>query len=778
MTEKHSPSGPYEFTKHDLAPGVLEVGATATLSHYYDWQAANTALIADHISLHTEQLEGAVDAQQFFARLRRQFNPSEKRRFQEIQLAHDIGFFCLYNAAEVPDDEAVKLFSHSMGGGMLDFAKAKRLMNGGGGIPKIGEVMGRQIPVLSGQPELKWLDEQLARLQRILPESVIQGGGLGKAARTTAGVLALGLYDVLGESASAQREHLASIIPAGYAYGAMYPIIDDALQDTNAVGRDKERYHEAILRCLRSGTPIDPTEMVDHPLAEELENIYNILLDSIPFAQNRHFYHAGESMYLAQHRDSQLTVEHVAAGGIKAIYRDIFIKSSMTRVVANIIARRDLGADYYARAININFINQFTDDLQDRHEDSDAGRLTPFTAPSEAHDTNPLYDLFGYGAYVVDQLFGSDPQTLHTLTNSHARRLVGHLRADPHEGRDLIDAYGATDEIVRFIRAAADLPRGIVRKLKYPDMKLEQVVSNISKERGRSHVDPRVFVSDELDYINGIVLSQGESTGENPIDNVTRYALEAGGKRLRPALTLMLAESLSIDRKTLAPLLKAVEWFHTSSLIFDDLPAQDGAQLRRGRPTPHVAFGEARAQLAGIAMISGGFGVLSKLTEHYPAERVTKLIDYFGTILGPERLCLGQDMDLNMGKGAPYTTEDIIEMYSLKTSAPIEASLVPIMLLEGRPDEEVELVKTYAHHAGIVYQLRDDILDATSKSDILGKDANNDISKVNIVRVSSIEEARQLMEQHLDAARQYCARLPFNTNLLANVVTYFANRKA
>lgn len=767
MTEKHSSSGPYEFTKHDLAPGTLEVGVDAALGHYYEWRTANTTLIANHVSQHTERLEAMSADQRISARLRRQVDPAEKKRFHEKQLTHDIGYFCLYNAAELPDEETTEAFRRGIGGRAWDFSRARSSID-----------IGNQIPVLSGITELKWLDEQLARLQRILPETVIQSGGLGKAARTTTGILALGLYDVIDEPAAAQRDYLASIIPAGYAYGAMYPIIDDALQDSNIIPRrDKERYHEVILRALRSGAPIDSSEMPDHPLAEELENIYNILLNSIPFAQNRHFYHAGESMYLAQHRDAQLTAENVAGGGLRAMYRDAFIKSTMTRVVANLIARRDLGDDYYARAMNINFINQFTDDLQDRHEDRRAGRITPFTAPVEARNTNPLYDLFGYSAYIVHQVFDGEPRVLDVLAHSCARRLVGHLHADADGGEGLIREYGGTPEIAHFIHTVAGLSGRVVRGLQYADMKLEKAVNDISQKRTATDTDPRVFVSDERDYINSVV-QQGASAEERPIDDVARYALEAGGKRLRPALALMLAESLNISRQSIGPLLKAVEWFHTSSLIFDDLPAQDDAQLRRGRPTTHMAFGEARAQLAGIAMISGGFGALSALAKHYPAERVTKLVDYFGNVLGPEGLCLGQDMDLRMAKGESYTSTNIIKMYSLKTSTLIEASLVPIMLLEGRSDEEVELVKNYAHHAGIVYQLRDDILDATSESDVLGKDANNDISKVNIVRVSSIEEARRLMEQHLDAARQYCARLPFNTNLLTGVVTYFATRKA
>ena len=116
-------------------------------------------------------------------------------------------------------------------------------------------------------------------------------------------------------------------------------------------------------------------------------------------------------------------------------------------------------------------------------------------------------------------------------------------------------------------------------------------------------------------------------------------------------------------------------------------------------------------------------------------------------------------------------------MYSLKTSTAIEGALVPLLMLLDRPPEQIDLLKRYAHHAGVVFQLHDEVLDATSSTRQLGKDAGHDTATANIVRTCGIAEARRLTAAHLTEALGYCERLPFNTDLLACAVRHFATRR-
>ena len=240
----------------------------------------------------------------------------------------------------------------------------------------------------------------------------------------------------------------------------------------------------------------------------------------------------------------------------------------------------------------------------------------------------------------------------------------------------------------------------------------------------------------------------------------------------------MLAEGLGVQPAAIEPVLVAGELFHTASLIFDDLPAQDGATVRRGRPATHIVYGEGTAQLAALSMISSGFGLMAQLDRRFPARRVTAVVEYVGSVLGPQGMCRGQHLDLQLGQGdTPATPAEIIEMYSLKTSTAIEAALVPLMMLLDRPPEQVDALRRYAYHAGVVFQLHDDILDATASTRQLGKDANHDLAKTNIVQTCGLAEARRLTAAHLTAAVACCERLPFDTDLLACAVRHFATRR-
>lgn len=326
------------------------------------------------------------------------------------------------------------------------------------------------------------------------------------------------------------------------------------------------------------------------------------------------------------------------------------------------------------------------DDLIDRDEDGQGDRLTPFTFPAGQTDTNPLSDLFAYNAYVSTEVFGADPVATDALTYYGATRLAKHLSTEHGRADELIRSYEPTSEVTRFLRTASGLPRRAVHQLDAADQRLKKHVGRILNDRDQTKLDCRTFVSDRLRYINDVTKRHYLPTSASELGEIVRYAMGGPGKRFRPALSLMLAEGLGIDPTSIEPMLAASELFHTSSLIFDDLPAQNDATVRRGRPAAHLVFDEGSVQLAAWSMVSSGFGLLARLDQRYPAHRVTEVIAYVGTVLGPERLCRGQNMDLHLGaSGAAVSGEQILQMYSLKTSTVLEAALVPLMMVLDRP---------------------------------------------------------------------------------------------
>ncbi|HZM81995.1 MAG TPA: polyprenyl synthetase family protein, partial [Candidatus Limnocylindrales bacterium] len=498
------------------------------------------------------------------------------------------------------------------------------------GATGIVESLEDRLPVLRNLREIRWVAERLDRLYRCLPEAVVAAGGMGKVVRTMMGVLLIGAYDTRHAARAGAREHLERILPAAYAYGAAYAIVDDTLHDMPGdylSDAERQNCHDLILRGLTTDAPIDPVEIPDHPLAEELHDLYQRVTHLYPRRDFPHLYRAAESMYQAQHRDS---------AGPTEVYR--FIKAGMSRVVANILGRRVLDDGFYSRCINTIPASQWRDDLIDHEDDLLAGRTTPFTVAPE--DGNPLYDLFAYNAYVAAEVFGEDPAATDALTYRAAGALARYLAAKPGRALALSRRYETTAEMSAFLRTAAGMSRRAVGRVDFADQQVKRHAGRILGRRDQNGIDVRTFVADRMRYINDLLRQHLPRTGAAELDEVVGYAIAAGGKRLRPALSLMLAQGLGIDPAAIGPALAASEFLHTASLLFDDLPAQDDATLRRGRPAAHLAFDEGTVQLAALSMIFSSFGLVAGLDDRFPAHKVTEVLAYLGAFAGP-RLCRG-----------------------------------------------------------------------------------------------------------------------------------------
>src|SRR5580765_4319188 len=219
-------------------------------------------------------------------------------------------------------------------------------------------------------------------------------------------------------------------------------------------------------------------------------------------------------------------------------------------------------------------------------------------------------------------------------------------------------------------------------------------------------------------------LVPSETTPPQQLHRAMRYSLLAGGKRLRPALVLASGEALGADTDDLMPAACAIEMIHTYSLIHDDLPAMDDDDLRRGRPTCHKAFGEAVAILAGDALQTKAYEVLSRLK--CPAEARVRIIEEIargtGTVDG---MIGGQVVDLEAEHTQP-TAEMLEYIHRSKTAALITASLVSGGLYANAKDSEVARLRKFGMGIGLAFQIVDDILDVTQSSEQLGKTAGKD----------------------------------------------------
>lgn len=255
----------------------------------------------------------------------------------------------------------------------------------------------------------------------------------------------------------------------------------------------------------------------------------------------------------------------------------------------------------------------------------------------------------------------------------------------------------------------------------------------------------------------------GKEAGPARIHEAMRYSVQAGGKRLRPVLAVSAAV-LFHPRLSALPAAIALECVHTYSLMHDDLPCMDNDDLRRGRPTAHKQFDEATALLAGDALLTHAFLVLST---HYAADPrlATALVRELADAAGSARLVGGQMQDILAEKKTDATAAELDFIHLNKTAAMLEASLVMGGLVGGADDAALAGLRASGRHLGLAFQIIDDVLDATADTSTLGKTAGKDAKagKTTYVSLHGIEAARRMAKEQTESALAALKALPGDT---------------
>ena len=237
------------------------------------------------------------------------------------------------------------------------------------------------------------------------------------------------------------------------------------------------------------------------------------------------------------------------------------------------------------------------------------------------------------------------------------------------------------------------------------------------------------------------------------IHKAMRYSLFAGGKRLRPVLTLAAAEACGGRKEDALPAACAVECIHTYSLVHDDLPCMDDDDLRRGRPTNHKVFGEGIAVLAGDALLTVAFEILAKSpgTRRYPvAAQVAELAHASGS----RWLVGGQVADLE-GEGRPLTAAELEYIHRCKTAALLTTSIRLGAMSANATDAHLQALTTFGESVGLAFQVIDDILDVTQSSEKLGTTAGKDANaqKATYPAIHGLDKSRQTARRLTAKAR-------------------------
>ncbi len=256
-----------------------------------------------------------------------------------------------------------------------------------------------------------------------------------------------------------------------------------------------------------------------------------------------------------------------------------------------------------------------------------------------------------------------------------------------------------------------------------------------------------------------------------------RWSLFAGGKRIRPAIVFAAGETFGADAKSLLRTAAAIEMIHTFSLIHDDLPAMDDDDLRRGRETCHIKYGEATAILAGDALQTLAFKVLAE-DEGLAADVRMRLIADIASASGtPAGMVAGQQLDLD-AEGRTVAIGEIETIHSLKTGALISVSAKAGAVIAGATAEELAAIARYASRIGLLFQITDDLLDVTGASETLGKTAGKDAAaeKATYPKHFGVDDTRKMAAAIRDEACEALSAIDRETSLLRGLADLIVDR--
>ncbi|MCC6069654.1 polyprenyl synthetase family protein [Massilia sp. GCM10020059] len=269
------------------------------------------------------------------------------------------------------------------------------------------------------------------------------------------------------------------------------------------------------------------------------------------------------------------------------------------------------------------------------------------------------------------------------------------------------------------------------------------------------------------------------STEPHKLHEAMRYTALGGGKRVRPLLVFAAGALTGADTRALERAAAAIEMIHVYSLVHDDMPCMDDDDLRRGKPTVHVAYDEATALLVGDALQAQAFSVLAE-GDSVPPARQLAMVRLLAQAAGSGGMCGGQAIDLD-SVGLSLTLEQLERMHQLKTGALLRAAVV-LGALAGKDlsAQELAALDAYAGAVGLAFQVVDDVLDATADSATLGKTAGKDAAanKPTYVSILGLEPSRILAEKLRNDAHQALEPFGEQARRLRDLADLIVQRKA
>ena len=291
--------------------------------------------------------------------------------------------------------------------------------------------------------------------------------------------------------------------------------------------------------------------------------------------------------------------------------------------------------------------------------------------------------------------------------------------------------------------------------------------------------DLKAYLNHKQNQVNDAIQEFIKGDASQRIVEAMTYSVMAGGKRLRPILCMAAADAVGGNWRDALPIGCAIEMIHTYTLIHDDLPAMDDDDLRRGKPTCHVAFDEATALLAGDALLTLAFQVLSSIDsrDHIPASKQLEIIHIVSTAAGHHGMIEGQMRDM-ASEGIHLNIEALKELHARKTGALIDASVRTGAVLGGGTPNQIESLSSYARCIGLAFQVRDDVLNVEGDPAVMGKAVGTDNSrdKNTFPSLTGLEQSKIYAASLVNNALKEIEEFDNNADPLRAIAGYIIER--
>jgi geranylgeranyl pyrophosphate synthase/mRNA-degrading endonuclease YafQ of YafQ-DinJ toxin-antitoxin module len=630
-----------------------------------------------------------------------------------------------------------------------------------------------------------WMINKLKTVSNHLPQGLDPNHAQRKLIKIIAGVVMHEIEEMGENTTPYERAHrLDRAIRLGYAYGLTYPFIDDLLDSKVLSEKEKKQYSNLIRTTLTTGAVPKLGGDWDEKNKALISFIHSELREGFEYIKAQQqpetiksFFEQSYVFFHSQEVDREKTLSNRNYTN-EELYIPVILKSSSSRLIVRSVinAAEDEGFDN--RTFFYGIYNQLADDFADMFDDLHNGAVTPYTYYLKYHDQrddliNPFELYWSVISNLIHSVYHSDKKACEVILD---RAINGLKRFKERMGakkyNEVMELFSSGNPnfntIIQKMAAKADDVDFFDKLLR------DHMITNLKNERNEQE-EFLDLIKNVRSEINHLLPIPKDDTLNGPIVEAANYSLEGDGKRLRPIITwIMGIQEYGLDQTAIVPLIKSLEYMHTASLIFDDLPSQDNAAIRRGRPTLHMVYDSAIAELTGLYLTQKATEEQASL-EQFNSKTVLSLIKYSSRLT--EEMCKGQAMDLH-SKGKRFTLEDLTTMCFYKTGLGFEASLVmPAILAEAEPSE-MDALKKFAYHVGIAFQIKDDLLDVEGELDILGKPIGKDEENNNSTFVSILgsDGAKKAMWEHYCDAVETLQEVPRNTTFLKHLLNYIVHR--